>query len=254
MTTVYLYRFYCNVESANVLYWGTSLPTLCPNVHENRDNINTSSITITKTISESAVVASDATPADGYYQITSIVLNIPAGSQGAITENTYSFPFDMYIWLSSLCTSVNAIGDIVNVIIAPDTTIGILTNNHVIGDNTLYVSSTVLTYVVKGSFINITDGVNSNNVNRVLSIDASNSTITVETPLTNNFTAMSTYVQLNAYAIRNFYIDSADARITIGEKGLRTILVRANSPIKLIYTNTTGTAKTLYWKLEYYYK
>ena len=135
--------------------------------------------------------------------------------------------------------------------------IGILTANALAGDTVIQVSSTVLAHIVKGSYMKIRDLTNLDDLGIVINIDTNNLTITYEKPLIHSFSAASpTFVYTRACPIDQVYVDYNSQYITFGEKGLKPMLVPANTMVRLLYTNNQDTqlaaapAKVIFWKIE----
>lgn len=247
MTTVYNYRFYCPTELAYIYVWGTSPPSFCPNDHA---SIDSNTIVIVNTVTEDTRIVKEST--NGYYQSEAIAMNIPAGSTGDISSQDFTWPIDIQIWKNDLIALDNQIGDVVSVVINPDTNIGTLTSDANIGQTILNVSPTVTTIAVKGFNVALTDGVTKNELGLITYVDKVNSQITVSTPLTNNFLASApTYVQISVVIVKNQPILKADTMF-FGLKGLKYMEFAATDVMRVYYTNNNGQAKTCHWRLEYY--
>lgn len=247
--SVYQFRLYCNYEATYVSTWGTTPPTLCPNDHPDRSDI--ASVVIIDTISTELVTAKDSAPDAGYYQSSTVQINVPMGSIGDVTSVNISYPFDIYIWSASISQPSNGEGDIFNYVVAPDTTIGLLTQNALIGDTTVYASSTVFTYLTRGIEISFTDGINTQYVGMVTGLDLTAGTVTFQNALIYNFNT-GTQLKFTVYPIRNHYIDYVGDRMFFAQKGLRSRYIPAGTPIRIDYTNNNGQAKKIYFQLEYY--
>jgi hypothetical protein len=259
MTTVYNYRLFCNTENSYVFSWGLEPPVAC--LHNTSHTIDTSSITIINTVSESTVTAVDGTPNDAIFQLSAITVDVPANPTSTqVVTSTVSYPFDMYIWQMSIAQIPANIGDQLTVAVAPDTVIGYVTAECMSGTKLLYVSNTVIENITRGSEIGLTNGVNTEYPGRVITIDKVNGIVHMENDLTHTYAGPSgyipqTYVLVTIYPIRNITFDTAE-RLIIGNKGLKTRMIPANTPIRVIYyDNTISTvAVKLYVLIEYYYK
>jgi hypothetical protein len=249
-STVYLYRAHCIEENIDITEWGTSPPTLCPNDHSNRE-LDPNSISIVNTISQQQFTALENS--DGWYQATSFVMDIPAGATGTVYTKDTSWPADIIIWQTDIYTdnTIDGTGDVIDLIAAPDTIIGAITVGANIGDTVLNMSPTVFGILTRGIDITITDGTNRNELGYVISINIINNTVTVQNPLTNNF-APGSLIYLNIHTIRHLYVNKLVNRYNFGKKGFKGKIVPANTCLRLCYTNTTGTAKTIACKVEVY--
>ena len=254
------YRFLCSTENAYKFTWGTEAPTTCPD--NTGHTIDTSSITIMKTLEDKIVTAVDGTPNDAIFQLSAIELAIPANPEATQTvTTTVSYPFDMYIWQMSVAQIPANIGDKLTVAVAPNTIIGYATAQCTSGTNLLYVSDTVIANITRGSEIGITDGgSNTQYPGRVISIDKVNNIVTMENNLTHTYAGPAgytpqSYILLTIYPIKDITFDTAE-RLVIGNKGLKTRMIPANTPVQVIYHDLTlsNQAVTLYILIEYYYK
>jgi hypothetical protein len=247
MTSVNQYRVYCIDEAQYVYVWSTETPTLCPNNHPNRA-IDESLTTIVSTVGSKFVTAKD--PTTGYYQTKGFTFDVPSGSPGDISTFEHSWPGDILIWLTEFNFDTDNIGDLMSIMAAPNTIIGVLTQNESASTTLLHVSSTVIDNVVRGLDLVISDGVNTDSVGIIQSIDKVNYTITMDTPTVNAFNAGS-YVILNFNVIQDIHPCTAGP-ITIGSKGLTGKVLPANTLLRLIYKNNNGAAKKICIRLEYY--
>lgn len=251
-TTVYQYIVYCITEGQYVTYWGTSPPTTCPN--NNTHTIDPNSISIQQTISEDTIKTNEVNVGK-LFQHSSAHLDIPAGTPGSVVSMNLSWPMDINLWQTTLYPLANNLYDVINILIAPNTTLGVLTQNANIGDTLLNVSNTAFTfeYMYKGLIVTLTDGVNTFNAGRITSINSTSLTITVENPLTVAFTAGSTYFQISIQIVRDKIFHQTTIPEHIGNKGFNSMPIQAGTVMQVQYTNMDGTAKTLYTDLEYYY-
>ena len=120
--------------------------------------------------------------------------------------------------------------------------------------NALLVSSTVIDYVLIGYYIRLTDGVNADDVGRVISIDAESSIIYVENNLTNSYSPASpTYVQQTVYFIKDYEVGE-DWERNIGEMKIGGSHIPADTFIEMSYkNNSVSDAKYIVGHVEYLY-
>jgi hypothetical protein len=148
------------------------------------------------------------------------------------------------------------IGDVINLTAAPNTVVGVLTAPAIIGDTVLNVSPTAVTnpLITRGIYLTVdNNGGTTNNGGRVTAYDATLNTITIETPLTNNFGAGTSTILLNLKNFDNLIVHRPNSVHRIGEKGFQAKAILAGTIMRLEYTNNTGAAKKLYMTTEYYY-
>ena len=250
MSIIYRYTVFCIEENAYVTTYGTStdpVPSLCPNNHADR-SINPSLTSIDEIISDSIVTATENT--DGYFETTTVKMLIPAGPPGTITEHDVTWPMNIIVWNTRITPTTPMIDDIITVMASPETIVGVLTVPASISDTVLNVNSTVTDNVQRGFVITLDDTVNKDVVGRVTAIDKINGTITVQTPLSYAFSP-GTPVKISIYMLKDIYITDTNI-IEIGQKGFRGKQLDANVPLRVYYTNNSGTEKTIYWRPEYY--
>jgi hypothetical protein len=247
--TIYNFNLYCLTESAVVNTWDTSAPTACP--HNETHTIDPNSIVVVQTVTDQRLNVAEQS--SGNFQHSTLQLNVPAGSIGDVSTHDFSWPMDLQLWKTCLYPSSDNVGDQLYVYIAPNTTVGAITEAV---DNTttvLHVTSTAFSFpsLTKGIEVTITDGVNTNDLGRIVSYDIGNSTITIETNPVNNFAAGS-YIQFSICMVHDLILQGA-YKEEIGSKGLKSMSLPANTIIRIYYTNNTGLAKTVVASVEYYY-
>lgn len=239
MSTVYYYKLWCNDENAYVYVWDTQEPTVCPNV--NTHSINLESISIEDSVSEEKVIINEesANKTGGYFKIESQAFDAPPNT---ITTYDFSYPIKMGVLAIKVPTNDNQEGDIMSVFLAPNTTIGVITSDANIGDTILNVSQTVINNIALGFYVNITDFVNSDELNRVIGINKVNNTITVETPVQTGFTASGTYVQISINYMDKWEIGRGWV-YEFGDSKIGASVADENVPARVIYENKTNETK-----------
>jgi len=162
-----------------------------------------------------------------------------------------SYPIDSNIFSGSFTDRADMDGCIVEMIVAGKNVLtGALIADANIGDTEIFVSPTVLQYAKKGYFFEITDGVNSNVLGRVLSVDINTNKVTIETPLDNNFLAASpTYVLQTIYYVKNRHLSGTNRDIEISGSTHSSFLT-ANTPIYIYIYNFENVSKKLNFALE----
>jgi len=250
-TDVFQYRIYCVQEAAYVYVWGTTAPTLCPNDHADR-TLDATKTTVTNTVSEKHVFATE--PYNGYFQATTIPITVPSGDPGDIYTQDVSFPMNITMWTTGFRPQSSMVGDMFCVLVAPNTTVDVVTQTVNIGDTVLHVTGAMCnnTNIVLGNDISITDGTNTNHLDRITELNTANNTITITEPPTVSFAAGSV-MKLNIQLVRDYMIDQSTENIEYARKGLRGKTLPANTILRVMYHNNTGTAKTFYFNMEYYY-
>ena len=250
MSIVNQYRVYCIQENTYVTAWGETAPTLCPNDHVDR-SIDTNFTTLIQTKKNNIVDVEQHV--DGYYQATTKIFNIPSGTPGTVVPIDISFPMNLNIWISSFYPTSDMIGDDITVIVAPEKIIGAVTS--VVNSSATDIVITSETFqagiLARGLEIELDDGVNKDSLGRIIDINPNTFTLTVETPTVNSF-AIGTPVKMNLHMIKDVHI-SGIYKYEFASKGLSVKSLPKDIITRILYTNNSGTAKTLYWNIEYNY-
>jgi len=116
------------------------------------------------------------------------------------------------------------------------------------------VSSTVIDNIEIGYFVNLFDGVNSDDVGRIIYKDIANSKIYVETNPTNSFSAASpTYVRQSVKMLQDYHLCQASTHI-IGSSKIGASHIPTDTLITVSYDNkSTDTDKTFTGRVEFLY-
>lgn len=241
----------CIEENIMVDIWSPDLPTICPNAiaHTSRA-LDPTRIIFVKEIRNNQVEVMDGTP--GNYQNTTRTLSIPAGDPGSVSTHDISWKSNIKIWTTEFFPQAAHMGDVIGVVIDPDRLVGILVSDHSIGDTILSVSQTVFTYpyLTCGLEVSLNDGVHTQNLGQIISIDYTNYRITVENALTYAF-GTNTGVLINLVSFKNKKISRSNYPYTFGSKGFATKSIPANIVMRFVYTNSSGLAKDVDIDFEY---
>lgn len=164
-----------------------------------------------------------------------------------VYSSTVSWVIPVGILRAKWFNKVSFGGDRVGVHVAPNTITGVLTADTIIGDTVLNVSATVTQHAEVGFFIIL----NGEDLGRIISIDNAGGTITVNNPTTVITTAGS-YVRQTIKLVPSIYLDAVDSMMVI-EGGEELMIVPANTPLVMYYTNNNGAEKDYSVKIEYKY-
>lgn len=252
MTTLYKYALTCSNEATTKYVWRDetdATPTKCPD--DSSHTIIASSVRIVdKREQNTVVVKEESTPTGGNFRTESVPFDIPAGTTH--TEDK-SWNYNVSVLDVFYISTSDHIGDTLEIIVAPNTTIGIITGNVDIGTTTINVSQTVVDNTMIGYYINLTDGVNNDSLGEVIDIDKDNLTITCSIPTTNSFSASSpTYVVQNIYMLRDFEI-GPPFHIVIGECKIGGSSIPAGITVRVNYKNNGIVSKRFVPYIEYLY-
>lgn len=181
----------------------------------------------------------------GHFQSTVIDLYI-----SGVTGTTYkdlSFPYSISLFSSEWLVNESQISDIAEFQLSPDTIIGVLTKNANKDDTILNVSNTVIDNLSIGYWLKVND----EDVNRVLDIDKDNNQITIEKPLENNYN-INTYIKMTIKIVPRWRF-TAPGFCSVGESKIGASFIPANTIMRLVYHNTTGTEKWFGISIDYLY-
>ena len=116
----------------------------------------------------------------------------------------------------------------------------------------LSVTSTVTANTFIGYYIKLFNGVNNDDVGRVLGVDIENSKIYVETAPTNTFNAGTTYVRQTVYFMKDWDLGSAGS-YSIGESKIGGSYIPTDTIVTATYTNNSSAERTFVGAVEYLY-
>jgi hypothetical protein len=203
MSTVYKYKIYCVTENKYVEGFSTGVPTTCYN--NNTHSINPNSYQLLDTIStEQYTVKEDKVPVARNVVIECIqFVDVKSASSQSvdfkfdIVTSMYSFKF--------MADDTNK-GDEITISVNPDTTLGLITSSITAGATTIGAPPGLLAYGWPGFNLKLTDGVNTDDIGRILAIDKINSTVTFSIPTVHSFSSTDTLVKMTYYTMRDLKI------------------------------------------------
>ena len=246
------YRIYCLTDQKSMTIWSETTPTSCPD--NNNHSIDDSSITILEKVETGIVsIREETTETGGNFSLDCLDIDIPAST--GETEHTFTWPIDISILSVYLLVNTSNIGDVSSVISAHNTVIGLAISDVNISDTTINVSSTVLENIQKGFYCSLFNSSNNetSELNRVLSIDKDNSTITVENPIEKTFLASETILfRMSVYRMKDIAL-RREGEYQIGTTKIGASFLPANVPVSVFYTNNDGLAKNFTIYVEYLY-
>ena len=245
-SVVYKWRLKCAVHS-NVFVWNDIKPTMCP--VNTADSIDTTKTVIVDKIEQNTVTIKEENGVTGgNFRTESHVLTVLANS--VISKDViWQYPVSV-LEAYFMPTAINT-GDMFNLTIAPQTTIGIVVVPVNIGATSITVNSTVIDNISVGFKLYITNGVNTNCLGQCLTINKITRVLTFQTPPTQDFSPAS-YVQMSICIIENYEI-GPPGRYLIGEGKIGGSFIPAGITARLTYTNTTNIDKKFYAYIEYLY-
>lgn len=246
MTALCNYKLWCITDAKYETVWRTEgdLPTTCPT--NTAHSIDTDSITINQMIKQNEVkILEDGyDKTAGYIAGTTRALDI-TGATGETQIFDYSRPITVGINSISFTTTAVHEGDEVNIIIAPNTVVGVLTANVTAGaTNTFSVSPTVTANLKKGFFVSLLSGATKHSLGVCTSVNSTLGQITTEfaTDGTTFLAATPTYIVQDIKMLQNWIIGPPCDR-RIGDDKLGASIIPAGTVARVEYKNNNGIPK-----------
>lgn len=252
--TLYKYRVFCVTEQAYKIVWSGQEPTTCPD--NSSDTINSLLTTIIDEISTAQIkIKEENIPTGGNYQASTAAFENMTGATGASFVVDKSWPHPISALNISVEVSQDNFGDMMEVVVGPDTIIGVLTASADAGATGLNVSQTVIDNTSIGYYLELVEGVTTHNCGRVIAIDHVNNVIQPEIPPEVSFSAASpTYVRQSVFVVKDFKCGMPQ-KYDIGATKIGGSYVPANTIVRGIYTlnNPTESPKNFIAMIEYLY-
>ena len=253
MITINKYRLYCNTEDEFRYVWNDVTPTTCPSGVGH--TIDSDSITIIESHSDQDVqahIVEENVQTGGHYQARFVVMPI-SGSGWTELDISWPIPVSLLSGEYTTCSGAEK-GDEVEAAVAPDTITGVVTSGVSVSGIVIGVSQTVIDNTSVGFYLKLDDGTNVNDLGRVLSIDSTNLTVTVETGATNSFSpATPTYVKQTVKFISTSVLVGPGS-YSLGRTKIGASYIPVNTVLRLRYKNNgVNDEKCLSITLEYLY-
>lgn len=231
--------------------WSDTSPTVCP--INNSHTVDTSLVSAFESISESEVLIKEETVKTGGNFMCESHCLIAATGPGVTTYRDFIWPFPISVMSLSFVTDVDNSKDIVSCQVGPDTIIGGLVANCATGATGIYVSQTVVDNTMLGYHLNLFDGVNSDDLGRIISIDDQTNLIKVETGPSVSYSALTpTYVRMTVYTVNNYTIGKPGS-YGIGKDKIGGSYVPENTIVRVNYLNTKSYPVGCSVQIEYLY-
>jgi len=242
------YMVTCLTENLRIVTdYRTTVPTSCPNNSGHTIDPDQTTVYDTRTMNNVSVLIPS-----GYYQCTTVDLDMPTCTPGTIFTKDISWPMRVLLWTTSFYLPENSAGDVFDVIAAPDTPIGYLIAQASADSTTISVSPTVIQNMIPGLDITLYDGVNRNDLGRIVSCDAENSTVTFEDATINSFN-IGTIVLFNLKNVRQFDVCRDIAtEVHLAAGWVKYKEIPPNTTLRMVYYNNNGGTKCIAMKVEYY--
>lgn len=237
ISTPYFKIIYKNGNEAQTAF---KIQTIITKIHKNHDDIKV----IEEYIPENEEKTGGNFKAKGYKILC---------SANSVTQYDMSWDWPITALESFYDVTADNIGDKFDLIIAPNTTIGVITQNATVGDTVLTVNSTVLHNIEVGFLCHLTNGVTMDDLGQVKSIDTTASTITVSNASTNNY-VIGNYIQISVHVFENIHLSKDGFLLHIGSSKIGGSYLKKNRIVRLLYTNNNPTEDCyFYYRIEYLY-
>lgn len=242
------YLITCLTESARIVSnYSLTPPTTCPHNTEHTIDPTQTSVYDTQALTNVSVMIPD-----GYYQCTTMDLDMPTCTPGTVFTKDITWPMRIFLWTTSFYLPSDSEGDTFDVIAAPDTTIGYLTENVDVDSTQITVSESVTSNMIPGLDITLFDGNNRNELGRITACDPINHTVTFEAATTNSF-SVGTLIYFNLKNIRNFDVcRNVATEVNLASAWIKYKEIPANTIMRMVYHNNNGGAKCIAMRVEYY--
>lgn len=244
------WRIYCETEKKEYTVEDQSKIFKCPA----DDTHTTDRSKITEVLANNVrevEIGQENTTLGRYLKVKGYNLSIPLGIGWSTQSITW--PTDIAVISAKVFMAANNVNDRVDVYINKHTTIGIITSNVATNDTVITVNDTVMQYIHVGFEMTLTDGVNTDELGNVKSMDFTNNQITVENAAVHNFTAYSTSVKMSVHIVESVTLPTYYDTIDVGYTNLGTSFAPAGTQFQVEYYNSTGLAKNFNIIINYYY-
>ena len=182
----------------------------------------------------------------GHYQAQSFEIDLAAAA--GITNKDITFPMPISLLGASIADTAASAGDSLEVHVAPDTIVGAITSGVEIDDTVINVSPTVTANFAVGFWVKI----DTEDLGRVIAIDAEAGTITVENAATATHTA-GDYVKMTVKMCPHLDLAGINAILVTGATTIGGSYISTGTVIRIAYNNVDGQAKNFKFTFEYLY-
>jgi hypothetical protein len=248
MTSITYWRIYCTTEDEWTYGYrdtSTGAPTECfTNCSHTINENSVQELSVIDHSVQTVTVQEEATPTGGNFRCEGKKFTIPANT---ITSSSISWPYNITVLETFFTGKTAQLGNELSVIVAPETTVGILRESVSSGATVLPVSLTVIQNINVGYELFI----GSTNLGEIISKDDNALTVTLLSTIGTGYSANS-LVKMQVVNIKNLEITNT-GRYTIGRSKIGGKHLPANVPVKLVYTNNTNTEVVFNYEIEYLY-
>lgn len=166
--------------------------------------------------------------------------------KNATTDYTFSFPYDVEVLAGEVWTKNSIDGDELELIIAPDTTIGIVTVAGSVDDSEVKVNSTVLDNIRSGRHVKF-----GSDTDEYVVTSKTADGIEISPNLI-NAVSVTDAVKMSVKMVESMKL-YADIDLRLGWTKIGSSFVGQNTPIRVSYTNVDSVDKDIYFYMDILY-
>lgn len=241
------WKIYCQTESAWVYGYSSEEPYPEYCFHDKSHVARGKPVALRSLSSNYQKIKEEYIDTGGFFQTHSYKLLCTPGT----TVHDYTFPYPITALSVKFTTESQHTDDQLLMEVAPDTLIGVVTVGVSENDAVFTVSDTVMDNVSLGHFIKITDGVNTDDLGKVITVNTTTNQITLNTACTHSFPA-GAYILLTVRVIDNYTI-GYPGRYILGESKIGGSYVPKDTVVRVKYINNGESTKNFYSILEMLY-
>jgi hypothetical protein len=235
ISTVNQYQIYCITEGAFVKGFGTALPTVCYTNDTHTVGANSAQLIQTISSSQVSIKQNQSTTGTNFF-----VKDIKFTNVESQTTQSVDYTFDILtsVYNYDFFVDDTNVGDYFTINVRPNTALGLVTQDINIGDTTLHGSAGLLMYGRRGYEIKITDGTNTDDLGRILSIDTGTGIVTFTNATTHEYSAANTNIIMNYYVMKNYTI-AGYGQVRYGDNIFAAATVPAGTTVRYTYQNNS---------------
>jgi hypothetical protein len=232
------YKIYCNTEAVYISGWGLKPPSTCYN--NNTHDVNVNSVQLLSTVTSNEVtIKEDKIQISRNTKIIQIpIIDVLPGESATVD---YLFPINMSMYVFDYTANEDSVGDLISIHANPDTVLGLIGADMLVGDNTFIGPPALIAYAVVGFYLTISDGTNSDNVGIITNIDPNTSIVTVEHSVTNAYLSVNTLVRMTIRILDELIIERVGVR-TYGGEIIGGAAIPKGTVARFIYKNNSITS------------
>ena len=232
------WRIYCETEQAWKLWKLDSAepaPTTCPTDTAHTCNADSVDRTPRRRVVREVIVKEEDVRTGGHFDTHGVVIN--ADCNAVTLHNEAAFVAESVLAISYTTTDMHK-GDIIDVTLAKETPIGVVTAPVAVDDTVFRVSATVFDHAYKGPCLaSISDGTHRAQLGRIKALDRNALTVTTERGSPHSFVAgPTTLFEMTVSNVRSIEIGPPSHEI-VGSSKIGASHVPQDIVVQLTYHN-----------------